>query len=62
MKEVPFSVTAEAAGHLGAVLAAFIILMLLLLMSVTYVKCRLNVLLWYRNRYGDLEINGKPLG
>ncbi|XP_077177367.1 single Ig IL-1-related receptor isoform X2 [Paroedura picta] len=51
----------EAAGHLGAVLAAFVILTLLLLMSVTYVKCRLNVLLWYRNRYGDLEINDGKL-
>ncbi|XP_060118167.1 single Ig IL-1-related receptor isoform X1 [Heteronotia binoei] len=53
--------SAEAAGHLGAVLAAFIILTLLILMSVTYVKCRLNVLLWYRNRYGDLEINDGKL-
>ncbi|KAL8170100.1 UNVERIFIED_CONTAM: hypothetical protein K2H54_063245 [Gekko kuhli] len=51
----------EAAGHLGAVLAAFLILTLLLLMSVTYVKCRLNVLLWYRNHYGDLEINDGKL-
>ncbi|XP_048339436.1 single Ig IL-1-related receptor [Sphaerodactylus townsendi] len=53
--------SAETAGHFGAVLAAFIILTLLLLMGVTYVKCRLNVLLWYRNHYGDLEINDGKL-
>ncbi|XP_054827659.1 single Ig IL-1-related receptor isoform X2 [Eublepharis macularius] len=51
----------EAAGHLGAVLAAFIILTLLLLMGVMYVKCRLNALLWYKNRYGDLEMNDGKL-
>lgn len=57
--KMTFSVTAEAAGHLGAVLAVFVILALLILMAVMYVKCRLNALLWYQNRYGELEINGK---
>lgn len=44
---------------MGAVLAALFTVALLLLMAVMYVKCRLNVLLWYRNRHGEVEINGK---
>ncbi|XP_024069085.2 single Ig IL-1-related receptor [Terrapene carolina triunguis] len=51
----------EAAGHVSAVLAALFVLGLLLLMAVIYVKCRLNMLLWYRNRYGELEINDGKL-
>ncbi|XP_037755429.1 single Ig IL-1-related receptor isoform X1 [Chelonia mydas] len=51
----------EAAGHVSAVLAALLVLGLLLLMAVIYVKCRLNMLLWYRNRYGELEINDGKL-
>uniref|UniRef100_A0A8C4Y4V5 Single Ig and TIR domain containing n=1 Tax=Gopherus evgoodei TaxID=1825980 RepID=A0A8C4Y4V5_9SAUR len=49
------------AGHVSAVLAALFVLGLLLLMAVIYVKCRLNMLLWYRNRYGELEINDGKL-
>ncbi|XP_061465882.1 single Ig IL-1-related receptor isoform X2 [Rhineura floridana] len=49
--------SAETVGHLGAVLAALFIVALLLLMAVMYVKCRLNVLLWYRNHHAELEIN-----
>ncbi|XP_007428284.1 single Ig IL-1-related receptor isoform X2 [Python bivittatus] len=49
--------TDETAGHLGAVLAAFFAVALLLFIAVMYVKCRLNVLLWYRNHYGEVEIN-----
>lgn len=56
---MPLYVAAETAGHLGAVLAALTVIVLLLLIAVMYVKCRFNVLLWYRNRYGELEINGK---
>ncbi|XP_044281989.1 single Ig IL-1-related receptor [Varanus komodoensis] len=53
--------SAETAGHLGAVIAALVIAVLLLLIAVMYVKCRLNVLLWYRNHYGELEINDGKL-
>lgn len=56
---VPFSVLAEEAGHVPAVLAALLVLVLLVLLAVLYVQCRLNVLLWYRDRYGELEINGE---
>ncbi|XP_033012288.1 single Ig IL-1-related receptor isoform X1 [Lacerta agilis] len=53
--------SAETAGHLGAVLAALATVALLLLMAVMYVRCRLNVLLWYRNRHGEVEINDGKL-
>uniref|UniRef100_A0A8D2IVE9 Single Ig and TIR domain containing n=1 Tax=Varanus komodoensis TaxID=61221 RepID=A0A8D2IVE9_VARKO len=46
--------------HLLAV-GALVIAVLLLLIAVMYVKCRLNVLLWYRNHYGELEINDGKL-
>lgn len=35
------------------------VLALLVLLAGLYVRCRLSVLLWYRNRYGELEINGE---
>ncbi|NXN14539.1 SIGIR protein, partial [Indicator maculatus] len=52
---------AEVAGHVPAVLAALLVLALLMLLAGLYVRCRLNVLLWYRNRYGELEINDGKL-
>ncbi|NXK42464.1 SIGIR protein, partial [Piprites chloris] len=52
---------AETAGHVPAVLAALLVLAFLVLLAVLYVRCRLNVLLWYRNRYGELEINDGKL-
>ncbi|NXL99491.1 SIGIR protein, partial [Tyrannus savana] len=52
---------AETAGHVPAVLAALLVLALLVLLAVLYVRCRLNMLLWYRNRYGELEINDGKL-
>lgn len=57
---MPFPVLAEAAGHVPAVLAALLVLVILVLLAVLYIQCRLNVLLWYRDRYGELEINGEP--
>ncbi|NXS40968.1 SIGIR protein, partial [Balaeniceps rex] len=51
----------EAAGHVPAVLAALLVLALLVLLAGLYVRCRLSVLLWYRNRYGELEINDGKL-
>ncbi|NWX89564.1 SIGIR protein, partial [Nothoprocta pentlandii] len=52
---------AEAAGHVSAVLAALAVLGFLALLAALYVKCRLNALLWYRERYGELEINDGKL-
>uniref|UniRef100_A0A8C3MXD9 Uncharacterized protein n=1 Tax=Geospiza parvula TaxID=87175 RepID=A0A8C3MXD9_GEOPR len=50
-----------AVGHVPAVLAALLVLLLLVLLAVLYVRCRLNALLWYRDRYGELEINDGKL-
>ncbi|NXG18619.1 SIGIR protein, partial [Grallaria varia] len=52
---------AETAGHVPAVLAALLVLALLVLLAVLYVRCHLNMLLWYRDRYGELEINDGKL-
>ena len=46
------------AGHVAAVLASLLVLSALLLMALLYVKCRLNVLLWYQDKYGEVEMNG----
>ena len=46
------------AGHVAAVLASLLVLLALLLMALLYVKCRLNVLLWYQDKYGEVEMNG----
>ncbi|NXX04324.1 SIGIR protein, partial [Larus smithsonianus] len=51
----------EAAGHVPAVLAALLVLVLLMLLAGLYVRCRLSMFLWYRNRYGELEINDGKL-
>lgn len=50
---------AEVAGHVSAVLAALLVLALLVLLAGLYVRCRLSLRLWYRNRYGELELNGE---
>lgn len=46
------------AGHVAAVLASLLVLLALLLAALLYVKCRLNVLLWYQDAYGEVEMNG----
>ncbi|NWU98694.1 SIGIR protein, partial [Upupa epops] len=52
---------AEAAGHVPAVLAALLVAALLVLLAGLYVRCRLSILLWYRNRCGELELNDGKL-
>ncbi|XP_021258676.1 single Ig IL-1-related receptor isoform X2 [Numida meleagris] len=51
----------DVAGHVSAVLAALLVLVLLVLLAGLYVRCRLSVLLWYRNHYGELEMNDGKL-
>lgn len=43
---------------MAAVLASLLVLVVLLLVALLYVKCRLNVLLWYQDTYGEVEMNG----
>ncbi|XP_078076629.1 single Ig IL-1-related receptor isoform X2 [Mustelus asterias] len=49
------------ASHMPAVLAAVLVLFTLLLAGLLYVKCRLNLQLWYRNKYGEFEVNDGKL-
>lgn len=43
---------------MAAVLASLLVLVVLLLVALLYVKCRLNMLLWYQDTYGEVEMNG----
>uniref|UniRef100_A0A8C8YZV8 Single Ig IL-1-related receptor n=1 Tax=Prolemur simus TaxID=1328070 RepID=A0A8C8YZV8_PROSS len=52
---------AGPAGHLAAVLASLLVLLALLLAALLYVKCRLNVLLWYQDTHGEVEMNDGKL-
>ncbi|XP_070639219.1 single Ig IL-1-related receptor isoform X1 [Bos indicus] len=52
---------AGLAGHAAAVLASLLALLALLLVALLYVKCRLNVLLWYQDKYGEVEMNDGKL-
>ncbi|XP_004638087.1 single Ig IL-1-related receptor isoform X2 [Octodon degus] len=52
---------AGLAGHVAAVLAALLVLLVLLLAGLLYVKCRLNVLLWYQDTHGEVEMNDGKL-
>ncbi|XP_062951662.1 single Ig IL-1-related receptor [Cynocephalus volans] len=52
---------AGPAGHVAAVLASLLVLLALLLGTLLYVKCRLNVLLCYQDAYGEVEMNDGKL-
>lgn len=52
---------AGVAGHVAAVLASLLVFLVLLLVALLYVKCRLNVLLWYQDTYGEVEMNDGKL-
>ncbi|KAM9301710.1 single Ig IL-1-related receptor [Gastrophryne carolinensis] len=43
--------------HIAAVIFALGVLSLLIVGTILYIKCRLNVRLWYRDKYGEPEIN-----
>ncbi|GCB61900.1 single Ig IL-1-related receptor isoform X1 [Scyliorhinus torazame] len=49
------------ASHMPAVLGAVLVLFALLLAGLLYVKCRLDLQLWYRNKYGEFEVNDGKL-
>uniref|UniRef100_A0A8C5R0X2 Single Ig and TIR domain containing n=1 Tax=Leptobrachium leishanense TaxID=445787 RepID=A0A8C5R0X2_9ANUR len=46
----------EKAGHVAAVLFALCVLTVIVVGAILYLKCRLNILLWHRDNYGDPEI------
>ena len=45
--------------HVAAVIAASFLLLLLAVAAVVYSRCHLNIKLWYRNSYGEYELNGE---
>ncbi|XP_034032212.1 single Ig IL-1-related receptor [Thalassophryne amazonica] len=52
---------ASSPSHTAAVIAAIVLLLLLAVAVIVYSKCHLNIKLWYRNLYGDYEINDGKL-
>ncbi|XP_012888786.1 PREDICTED: single Ig IL-1-related receptor [Dipodomys ordii] len=52
---------AGPAGHVAAVVASLLVLLALLLLALLYLKCRLNVLLWYQDCHGEVEMNDGKL-
>lgn len=46
-------------SHTAAVVAAIMLLLLLAVAAVVYSRCHLNIKLWYRNSFGDYELNGE---
>lgn len=49
----------DSPSHTAAVTAAIILLLLLGVAAIVYTRCHLNIKLWYKNYYGDYELNGK---
>ncbi|XP_023278258.1 single Ig IL-1-related receptor [Seriola lalandi dorsalis] len=48
-------------SHTGAVIAATVLLLFLAIAALVYSRCHLNIKLWYRNSYGDYELNDGKL-
>ncbi|CAN9499399.1 unnamed protein product [Ophioblennius macclurei] len=48
-------------NHTAAVIAAVVLLLLLGIAAIIYSRCHLNIKLWYRNKYGDYELNDGKL-
>ncbi|KAG9475640.1 hypothetical protein GDO78_003835 [Eleutherodactylus coqui] len=48
---------ADKAGHIAAVVFALCVFAILVVGVIIYLKCRLNVNLWYRDKYGEPELN-----
>uniref|UniRef100_A0A8C1Z9Q6 Single immunoglobulin and toll-interleukin 1 receptor (TIR) domain n=1 Tax=Cyprinus carpio TaxID=7962 RepID=A0A8C1Z9Q6_CYPCA len=47
----------KSPSRTGSVVASVVLLLVLALAAVVYSKCRLNFKLWYRNIYGEYELN-----
>lgn len=52
-------VWSDSPSHTAAVTAAVLLLLLLGVAAIVYTRCHLNIKLWYKNSYGDYELNGK---
>ncbi|XP_056137747.1 single Ig IL-1-related receptor [Lampris incognitus] len=53
--------SAHQPTHVAAVIAAILLLLLLAVVAVVYSKCELNLRLWYRDAYGEYELNDGKL-
>lgn len=51
----------DSPSHTAAVIAAMVLLILLAVAAVVYSRCHLNIKLWYKNSYGDYELNDGKL-
>lgn len=51
----------DSPSHTAAVIAAAILLLFLGVAAIVYSRCHLNIKLWYRNKYGDYELNDGKL-
>lgn len=47
----------DPTNHVAAVIGAITLFLALAIAGIVYSKCRLNLKLWYRNVYGDYELN-----
>lgn len=48
-------------NHTAAVIGAIVVLVLLGVTALVYIRCHLNIKLWYRNEYGDYELSDGKL-
>ncbi|XP_026166852.1 single Ig IL-1-related receptor [Mastacembelus armatus] len=48
-------------SHTAAVIAAVILLLFLAVAALVYSRCQLNIKLWYKNSYGEYELNDGKL-
>ncbi|KAG7522161.1 single Ig IL-1-related receptor [Solea senegalensis] len=48
-------------SHTAAVIAAIVLLLFLAVAAVVYSRCHLNIKLWYKNSFGDYELNDGKL-
>ncbi|KAM3870562.1 single Ig IL-1-related receptor [Diretmus argenteus] len=55
------SATTTHPSHTAAVIAAVLLLLILAIAAAVYSKWHLNIKLWYRNSYGDYELNDGKL-
>nr|XP_023651509.1 single Ig IL-1-related receptor isoform X1 [Paramormyrops kingsleyae] len=51
----------RAASHMAVVIAVMVLLVILALAILIFSKCHLDIKLWYRNTYGDFEMNDGKL-
>lgn len=54
-----FCVCSDSPSHTAAVITAIVLLLFLAVAALVYSRCHLNIKLWYKNSYGDYELNGE---